>query len=131
MRFEDWPRRLDDYLREHERRPFAWGSHDCCTFAACCVEALTGENPMRRYRYRTERGALRALARDGGLERAVAVALAGREIPPLTAQRGDVVLFTYQGQPVVGVCVGTHIASPGPAGLSRTPISAATRAWRV
>lgn len=124
--------RLDAFLSERRALPFAWGDNDCACFAAAAVEAMTGENPMPRLRYRTEMGAARAIKRGGGLAALVGEALSGcGEIPPRMAQRGDVVLFEHEGEAVVGICVGRHIASPGPQGLALTPLRAGMRAWRI
>ena len=61
-RLPDWQARLTDYLRVVARRGFAYGRHDCCTFTAGCVAAMTGVDPMRGFRgYRTLAGAMRNL----------------------------------------------------------------------
>jgi hypothetical protein len=64
-----WPDLLADYLGERLAMPFAWGSHDCCMFAAEWVRICTGEDFAKGYRgkYRSEAGALKLLKRDGGV----------------------------------------------------------------
>lgn len=135
-RFEDWPARLARALAEAARRPFAWGSHDCALFAAGVVQALTGTDPAAelRGRYETAAGAARALGSGGLAATAEALACAhGMEaIPPLMAQRGDVVLFETEGRDALGVVdLNGRIAAAGEAGLVVLPLSHAKRAWRV
>ncbi|MBB4620123.1 DUF6950 family protein, partial [Sphingomonas abaci] len=66
-RYPDWEARLAAYLEPLRARPFAWGRHDCSTFAAGAVEAMTGVDPMPEFRgrYSTARGSVRALRRFG------------------------------------------------------------------
>ena len=90
----DWQQRLSGVIRASFGRPFSWGDHDCCIFAADCCVAVCGTDPAEQYRgrYKTEAGAKRALKKThGSLEAAwdacferVDVGLAGR---------GDVVLY--------------------------------------
>ena len=61
-------RRLAAYLSQSVRKPFAWGSHDCCLFVAGWIEAERGVDTAGgfRSRYRTELGAARLIRRAGG-----------------------------------------------------------------
>jgi hypothetical protein len=133
MRHEDWPQRLAAAIEAARRRPFAWGQHDCVMFAAGVVLALTGSDPMARWRgtYDDALSALRALEREGGMEALWTRAL-GPAMPPLTAQRGDVVLFDQPdiGE-TIGVCTGHMIAGPGRDGALFVPMRAGVMAWRV
>jgi hypothetical protein len=63
----DWEARLAAYLEPLRLRAFAWGQHDCCTFSAGAVEAMTGVDPMPEFRgrYSTAIGSARALSRFG------------------------------------------------------------------
>ena len=40
-RLDDWPTRLNAFIDAARERPFAWGTWDCCTFAAAAVETVT------------------------------------------------------------------------------------------
>src|SRR5687768_18469658 len=96
MRLENWPRLLIEFLADE--KPFEWGSRDCSLFAADAVLCITGADPAKslRGKYKTEKGAARILKRRGGLEKVAANLAADNrmeEIPPLLAQRGDVVLI--------------------------------------
>lgn len=95
-RFENWPLRLDQAIEAARQRPFAWGTHDCCSFAAGVVQALTGHDAFAQFTasfgvYTDERGALRALAAADGVA-AIATAHLGDPIPVAQARRGDVVM---------------------------------------
>ena len=68
----DWQSRLAAVMREAQARPFAAGSHDCATFAATCVVAVTGVDRIRRPRGPAERAAGGGcLSRLGGLRAAI------------------------------------------------------------
>ncbi len=92
----DWDARLAAYLEPLRTRAFAWGAHDCCTFTAGAVEAMTGIDPMPEFRgrYATAIGSARALRRYGaGTLEATLDTKFGRVPAPL-AQRGDLVMTT-------------------------------------
>ena len=73
MRLPDWQSRLAAVMREAQARPFAWGSHDCATFAATCVVAVTGVDRIADVRAarQSELQAARLLERLGGLRAAI------------------------------------------------------------
>jgi len=160
-RFERWPLLLDQAIEAARQRPFAWGTHDCCSFAAGVVHALTGHDAFAQFTasfgvYTDERGALRALAAAGGVA-AIATGQLGDPVPVPQARRGDVVMVmmaapvspasvapaapdaapddatraTRPGRPSLAVCVGTRCVAPGPEGLVWLPLREATCAWRV
>ena len=142
LRAHDWPTRLLNHVELARRTPFAWGVSDCCLFACDCVRAMTGVDPAAwfRGRYKTQRGAMRALKTfaGGGLEataRRITAELGMPEISPALAQRGDVVLLSLPDCPpenlALGICLGDHHAAQGPAGISNVPLAFAVRAWRV
>lgn len=128
-----WRATFDALVQARMRTPFAWGVHDCCLFAADCVQARTGRDPAADLRgaYRSERGALRVLARIGGL--AGAGARCGAEIPPLCAGACDVGIVRDAGRELLAVCTGEVWLAPSmaQAGLAALPLDAATRAWRA
>jgi hypothetical protein len=135
-RHPDWPQRLAAYLQAARPLPFAWVANDCCTFAAGAVLTMTGTDPMapHRHKYKTQRGAARVLAQAGGLLAWVVQALGEPLLTCAMAQRGDVVLYAMaapHGPHALGICVGTHIAAPGPGGMVLLPMGAAAAAWRV
>ena len=131
----DWDARIAAYLEPLRLRPFEWGRHDCCTFTAGAVEAMTGVDPMPEFRgrYSTAVGSARALRRFGA--GTLAATLDGKFAPiaaPL-AQRGDIVM----ADGLLGIAWGSFMFAVGREGdregLIR--IDRATwgdpRAWRV
>ncbi|WP_294327034.1 hypothetical protein [uncultured Sphingomonas sp.] len=94
QRFPDWDARLAAYLEPLRARPFEWGRHDCCTFAAGAVEAMTGVDPMPEFRgrYSTAIGSARALRRFGAGDLASTLDGKFEAIPAPLAQRGDIVM---------------------------------------
>lgn len=121
---------LDRLIRAAERRPFKWGEHDCCTFAAACVEARTGRR-LALPQWGSEAEAQGLLAERGGLHGAV-TKLLGEPVPPLMARAGDVVLaLDAEGRELLAVCAGSVLVAPAARGLSAMPLTAGRHAWRV
>lgn len=111
-RLPDWEQRLLAWLEQCDPLPYRWGAHDCCTFAAGAVQAQTGLDFYAPFAggYSTERGALRALKRQGfeDLFGPFDAAL-GARTAPLLCQRGDIVSD--------GKGVGVMWNRAGPCGL--------------
>lgn len=135
MRLENWPSLLAAFLADE--KPFAWGSRDCCLFAADAVLFITGIDPAIdfRNRYTTAKGAARVLKKYGGLEGAVERITLDHgmmEIPVSMAQRGDVVLIDSPlGDALAVVDLLGTITGQSTDGFTRYPIRCARRAWRV
>lgn len=135
-RHPDWPARLAAHLAAVKAQPFAWVQNDCCTFAAGAVQAITGDDPMAplRGKYSSKVSAARLIAKAGSLQALVTQYLGVPVHAPALAGRGDVVLFEMAapyGPEALGICVGAHIAAPGPDRMVLLPITVAVAAWRV
>ncbi len=131
IRLPDWPERLADYVEAARTRAFEYGAHDCCMFAAGAVEAMTGANPMSRFRYRGRLGAERLIRRAGSIDALVYRTL-GEALPsPAQAGRGDVVIADLENGATVGVCLGDDCAFAGDPGIVFRPRSATRVAWRI
>lgn len=131
MKHPDWHNRLIAVIRAAEKRPFLWGEHDCCLFAADCAEAMTGENFADDWRgtYDSETGAKKALLRGGGsLEKVLAKYL--DEVPVKMAQRGDIAVVENAGTRCAGVIYGGAVWVPGEAGLVCLRVKPMST-WRV
>jgi cell wall-associated NlpC family hydrolase len=128
----DWAQALYTQIEAFNKQPFAWGTHDCCSFAADCVLSMTGVDQRAGYRggYSTALGAARKLAKAGGMEAAISAEL-GEPLAPQMAQRGDVVCFTSPLGDTCGICLGSTIAAAGLQGITHTPMLQAFKAWRV
>lgn len=138
MRQQDWENRLGAYLRGCRGVPFAWGSHDCTTFAAGAVLALTGADRMGEFRgrYSTPIGARRALRRYGRGTLAKTLTAKFRPIKVSLAQRGDLVLVDDgQGGEALAVVLGAFAVGVGrqgqAEGLVRIERADWQRAWKV
>lgn len=129
-RFDDWPERLADYLEGARGRPFCFGSHDCASFAAGAVQAMTGEAPAIP-QVESAAAYLHFLRDHGPLDAIVDDTLGERLPSPAFAQRGDVVLLFVDERATLGVCIGVEAAAPGPDGMLTVPMSTASAAWRV
>ncbi len=131
MKHPDWHNRLIAVIRAAEKRPFLWGEHDCCLFAADCAEAMTGDNFAEGWRgtYDSETGAKKALLRGGGsLEKVLAKYL--DEVPVKMAQRGDIAIVENAGTQCAGVIYGGGVWVPGETSLVCLRVKPLS-AWRV
>jgi hypothetical protein len=122
-----WPEDLFRYIKQKNMTPFAWGTHDCATFASGAVEAMTGLC-LFEPTYDNAKDALRFIEEGGGLEAMVTERL-GEPVP--VAMRGDVVLIPLEDREVLGVCLGLEMAAPGEEHLLYYPTARASKAWRV
>lgn len=133
-RVENWERLLAAAIDKARTRPFAWGLHDCPTFAFETRRVLTGGEDtaaLWRGRYTTALGGQRVMRRLGWSSiEAMGRSLLGAPRPAvLLAQRGDVVLAdTGLG---FGICTGAVATGMTPAGLITVPLTACRLAWRV
>lgn len=121
-RLPDYPERLFAHFEARRYAPFAWGSNDCCLFAADGILAQTGTDIAVAWRgYTTDREALRLIQDIGGM-RGFAAALIERK--PAFAQRGEVVLVEMDGRETFGLIAGNgHYCGPGADGLIFRPMS--------
>lgn len=130
-RVDNWPLRLAEVIEAASAKTFAWGSHDCCQFAASAVAAITSRDPRELFQlYGSEREALVVIARCGGMEQLIRQAL-GEPKHPAFAQRGDIVLCDFGQGPQPGVCIGVWSVAPGAQGLEKRMTDSALLAWSV
>ncbi|KKI17501.1 DUF6950 family protein [Sphingomonas sp. Ag1] len=126
-RYPDWDARLAAYLEPLRLRPFAWGKHDCCIFAAGAVEAMTGVDPMPEFRgrYTTAIGSARALRRFGRGDLAATLDGKFEPVPAALAQRGDIVMSSG----LLGICWGPFLFAVGSEGDREGLVRIDRRAW--
>lgn len=126
------PHALIAYLEEREGWVFGYGpepkTHDCARFCGGGVEAVTGENPLKRFtsQWSTRRGARRVLAAHGGMASAVSEVMT--PVALTLAARGDVGL-THDGALVL--IEGDTVAGVTDRGLIRLPRDAVAQAWTL
>ncbi|HBO25044.1 MAG TPA: hypothetical protein DD649_19480 [Providencia sp.] len=131
MRHLNWTTRLPETLQKAMQKPFSWGEHDCCLFAANCAIAVCEIDIAEkvRGRYKTSAGALRVLkAEFGDLESGLSGFF--NEIEPITASRGDIVMFIGPEGKTLGVIWAKKIwavTERGAMPVDHQPI----KAWRV
>lgn len=129
MRKSDWEPALAGYIAQHRNAALEWGVLDCAKFAAGAVQAMTGVNPMREFKYRSEAGAWRSLKKNGFASLADAMDAKFPRIPKALAGRGDVVMRDN----CLGVCIGAEglfLPLEG-SGLIRVHRRDWSHAWRV
>jgi hypothetical protein len=139
-RYDDWPGLLDAFVASRRESPFRWGANDCCLFACDAVLIMTGEDLARGFRdcYATLHGAAKAMRNFGAssvgeLADIMAERHDLRVLPPLFAQRGDIVLLDRDLGESLGIVSlhGVEVWAPAEEGLVEVPLSEAQRAWRV
>lgn len=138
-RLPDWPDRLAAFFAERQAMPFAWGTNDCCQFAAAAIEAMTGVPPAPHTvgQYSDVYGA-REYAQDpapgdplGVLDWPLAIGLAPVSVH--LAQRGDIVALHANGSRFVSLAVsyGSYALAAGKTGTVLVPLGGWLAAWRV
>lgn len=135
--------RLADEIAAARARPWAWGVHDCATFAGRTARAIL-QGPCaweaRLGRHATELGGARVMRRDGVTDVAAWWDLDAPRIPVAMAMRGDVAAVRLDadgapaadGTPALGVVEGSWLwVAAKPGGLVRAPMALAFAAWPV
>lgn len=145
-RYQDWSFRLHIFVHRHGASAFVRGRLDCALFAADWVREATGVDHAAEFRgrYRSKRGAVRALRQHGtGTLAETVTAKLGRPLRThLLAQRGDVVMVDLRpgdaADPAdvdrysLGVCLGAMVACLSvEGGLVPAPLADGVTAWRV
>ncbi len=134
MRRQNWPEILAAHIAANRRRPFEWGVHDCCTFAADGVLKMTGTDTMAAFRgkYHDQESAALALREIGeGTLQVTMSALLGTPVRARLARRGDVVLTRTATGPAIGLCAGAVAWFAGADGLTHHPLNQCLCAWRI
>lgn len=143
-RVPHWQRALRDAIHAHARKPFAYGSNDCCSFVCDCVQAMTGEDIYAEFRgkYADKKSALAAMKTIAGSASVEAATdyvteKSGMEaISPFFAQRGDVVLLPVgeNEELALGIVAhdNLHALAVAENGLNKIRfVRIAKKAWRV
>ncbi len=133
MRRAGWEQSLFEITSAAIKTPHKWGEHDCVTFAADCVAAMTGDDPAFDVRgtYDGPIGAARVMRDMGYADLGDLLANRLKELAPAFAKRGDLALCDGPHGEFVGVVQGATIVGPGVDGLMHVPTSAAYRAFKV
>jgi hypothetical protein len=130
----NWHRLLHSFIESRRLTPFAWGTNDCCTFAADAMLAITGSDPMDDHRgYHTAKEALLIMGSNGLFLFADDV-LTGKGYLPIAlpfATLGDVVGVILRDRETLAVHLGNTIAAPGKDGVVFIRPTEVVKAWRA
>ena len=129
LRKSTWELCLAQYIEECRHKPFEYGVHDCCMFAAGAVQAVTSQDPMAEFRgkYKSQATSVRALKEIGfgDLESTIDSKFSVIEVG--LAQRGDLAFYDN----AIGVVVGSWAWFVSDDGLERIDRSQWAKAWSV
>jgi hypothetical protein len=133
MRRVDWLAQLLARISASQETPFEYGSHDCCMFAAKCVDSMMDSKLTEHLSlaYQNKLSATRFLASFESLEDAVTAHLGAPLQKTALASRGDVVMFQDGDSFAIGVCLGADFVAAGVVGVVYHTMHRAMRAWRV
>ena len=135
MRYHDWPERLFTVVKKAKQSTFVWGENDCALFACDCVKAMTGIDHASKARgkYKTEKGAWRALAKIEGVKTLPELAdkYLGSRIDLVNAKRGDVVSLIVDSAEALGIVVGSCAVFLTINGARTVPLHECILAWEV
>lgn len=128
---------MQAYIDQAMPRPWVWGEHDCCCFVAGWVLERGHGDPMGfiRGRYDSERSALVAIKRGGGLVKLWTRGMVEAEVLPTRRPRiGDVGVIRRAtedgGDEVAAICAGERWVSLVERGIVSGP-GVVLAAWRV
>lgn len=77
-------------IEQHRNEAFRWGAYDCATLFADAVQAVTGVDPLAKYRpWKNERSARMKMIRAGYSGMRDFARANFPEVPPSFAGRGD------------------------------------------
>lgn len=128
----NWLEALRQTALEYESAPVVWGQTDCCQFANAYYERVTGRSPADSFRYDSELGAQRILAKHGDIE-GLLEAILGE--PVSDPQPGDIVASCVSDDgdlTAAGVFNGYCVWTIDPdKGLVRITANRISKAWRV
>lgn len=120
MRKHDWPEQLADTIASAQAREFS-DEYFCACFAADCVKAMTGVDPMSGYRGLSMDEAAEKVKADGFRSfYFYLVSKFGKPRHLAMAQRGDVIVRTKPDL-AVGICCGQYSAFTTDTGLTYLP----------
>ena len=134
-RFPDWHERLADCIETGQCFEFQYGTHDCCLWAAYCVDNMTGSDLQKQIQetchYSNEEGAKALINAAGGLQPLVVQFLGNELDSPSFAAPGDLVVVNNEGQELVGIVVGHGVVAAAKEGLVSLPYGTIRHAWRI
>lgn len=128
----DWQASFAALVASRATVPFAWGTHDCCVWAADAVKAVTGVDFAENFRgtYTDEESAAVVLAQFEEVDQ-LATTYLGEPTTVSFATVGDIILFDFNNGYTLGVCNGRNSLVAGETGLRAVPTRMGLKAWKV
>ena len=135
-KYPDWEQRLHDFLTLNKDTKFSWGAWDCCIFVDSAIKAMTGSHIIPEFTaWGNKRAALVTIREySGNLTECVnkAALSAGMvEVPQNDVIKGDLVVYTSEGNDGAGIYDGYAIAAPSDEGLARKRKELISKAYRA
>lgn len=126
-RLGKWESRLAQFVEANRSTPFKWGHHDCATFACKCIEAMTGEYPIKE-QWGSKAKAMRLMKERSLTDRAGDYFT---QIDINHAQRGDLVATMTDDGIALGIFISPVAVFASKDGLSFRRRSELLKAWKV
>lgn len=134
-RVPGWDRAVEDLASQHVNILPEWGKSDCLMSAADAIKAVTGTDPLSKFRgkYQTEAGAARKMRQNGceNVKDVFETYLGLDPVNRLSARRGDVGVMKLNGEYVAGFICSSGFAVKQPHGLTFFPVTEIEQAYTV
>lgn len=135
MRIENWETKLAESIHAHINYHFEYGTSDCGVFACNILKEITGVDYYKGFRskYKTRKGLLRVIAKEGSLKDLVSKVLQTEPKPPRYAMRGDPVLYVDEisKEECLGICIGHLVIAPKKQGLGTFSLLDSLFTWNT
>lgn len=134
-RLDGWELRLAEAITAHVDIVPDWGISDCLMTCGDVMFAVTGINPLEKFRnkYATEQGAAKLMKRNkcNDAEEVFEKYLAMTPVNRLSAHKGDVGVMIINDQITAGFYMELGFAVKVPSGLAYFPITEVKQAFKV
>lgn len=136
IRLDGWERRLDQAIATGRRAAFQYGGdtpHDCLSFPALCIAAVTGTDLYEPWRGRyADEGGARALVPDiEQLLEGLAARLSWPALDARQARKGDLAAVRLGATFLCAVVYEGLVIPEAPRGLRRFNLLMAEKVWRI
>lgn len=126
MRVENWEHILNEFIDANKNNKFKYGTWDCCIFTAGAVRAITGENYLKPFKYKSKKKAFELIEKAGGIIKILSDRFEERQTPYLS-QRGDIVYYKQ----AIGICLGAKAIFVNESGYSFVHMDDWERVYKV
>lgn len=135
-RRRDWSAKLVACMTVAKTLPFKWGQHDCCMFAAWCVDSMCDSKFVdaikERFNYSDANAAAVAVSAGGGLGPLISEFLGQPMDNHMFAQPGDLALVRDSlDRELLCIGVGHQFVTAAEIGLGCFTLDNVVAAWRV